>query len=65
MFIGDEQRDYDNFKNTHICPTRKPHDNIKFDVSISNSYASAIGTNTYVKCERCGCMQDITDYGEW
>jgi len=64
-FVGDEQRDYEQFARSHICPDRKPHDSIKFDVEVTYSFASAIGTNTYVGCARCGCMQDITDYGAW
>lgn len=65
QFNGYEEHDYEQFKSSHVCPDRKPHDNIEYGVTISYSYASSIGTNTYVKCERCGCMQDITDYGMW
>ncbi len=65
IFHGNEAHDYTQFKRNHVCPDRKPHDCVKFNVLISYSFASAIGTNTYVECERCGTMQDITDYGEW
>lgn len=65
IFCGHEKHDYELFKRAHVCPDRKPHDNIPYDVTINNSFASEIGTNIYVKCERCGCMQDITDYSEW
>lgn len=64
-FIGMEKRDHDMFVRHHVCPDREMHDNVPFEATISHSYASAIGSNTYVKCERCGTMQDITDYSEW
>jgi len=53
------------FRDNHVCPDRRPHDNIAYKVRLSNSFASSIGTNTYVRCLRCGCMQDITDYNLW
>lgn len=62
---GQEERDYIQFARNHVCPDRTPHDGIEFKVALSESFASGIGSNLYVKCERCGCMQDITDYSEW
>lgn len=64
-FCGNEERDYKNFTKHHVCPDRKLHDNVPYEVTLSYSCASGIGSNTYVKCERCGCMQDITDYSQW
>jgi len=64
-FCGYEQHDYESFKKHHVCPDREMHDNVEYEVTLSYSCASAIGSNTYVKCERCGCMQDITDYSQW
>ena len=55
----------DNFKRGHVCPDLKPHHREKIKYELSHSSASCIGTNTYIKCTRCGCMQDITDYGSW
>ncbi len=64
-FCGFEKHDYEMFKKHHVCRDRQLHDNIHFDVTLSSSSASGIGSNTYVKCERCGAMQDITDYSMW
>ena len=64
-FCGYELHDYEMFKKSHVCPDRTVHDNVPFKVTLSFSCASAIGSNVYVKCERCGTMQDITDYSEW
>lgn len=64
-FHGYEEHDYNSFKANHVCPNRKLHDHVLYKVTLSSSSTSAIGNNTYVKCERCGCMQDITDYTEW
>jgi hypothetical protein len=33
-------------------------------ITLKQSGASGIGTNTYVKCE-CGVEKDITDYDLW
>jgi len=53
------------FRNCHICPDRKPHDRKSYETKLSFSDASGIGTNIYITCVRCGCAQDITDYGSW
>ena len=63
--MGLEEDRKKNFTQGHICFDRKPHDKVLFDVTVSHSYASAIGTNTYIRCDRCGAGQDITDYGIW
>ena len=55
----------DNFRKGHVCPDLVPHHREKLEYELSHSSASCIGTNTYIKCTRCGCMQDITDYGSW
>ncbi len=65
QLFGHEEHDYKSFKKHHVCPDRKLHDNVEYEVTVSFSCASGIGSNKYVKCERCGCMQDITDYSEW
>ena len=54
----------ENFVSGHVCPDRHAHDNIKFTTQTFQSY-SAIGTNVYIKCNRCHCWQDVTDYGSW
>lgn len=64
-FCGFEEHDYKMFKEHHVCPDRQLHDNVPFEVTLSSSNASGIGSNAYVKCERCGTMQDITDYSTW
>ena len=64
--LGDiEQLRVDSFKQGHICPDRKHHDGITFEVTHSYSNLSGIGTNHYIKCERCGGQQEVTDYGSW
>lgn len=55
----------DNFKRGHICPDLEPHHREDIEFSLSYSQISGIGTNTYITCTRCGCSQDITDYGIW
>ena len=55
----------DNFRSGHVCPDRKLHDGVAFTVQISGGGNSGIGPNTYIKCMRCGCQQDVTDYGSW
>ncbi len=64
-FCGYEQHDYEMFEKSHVCPDRTIHDNVPFEITLSLSCKSAIGSNVYIKCERCGTMQDITDYSEW
>lgn len=71
-FFGDgvdeidlEQDRTANFKLGHVCPDLKQHHNVKFKCEISTSNASGIGENTYIKCLRCGCEQDATDYNIW
>ncbi len=63
-FIGYEKERFKAFYEGHICPDREPHDRIVNHVTISNGIAG-LGRNTYVTCDRCGCMSEITDYGEW
>jgi hypothetical protein len=55
----------DSFRSGHVCPNRKLHDRKPFNVEISGYSANGIGPNTYIKCLRCGCQQDVTDYGAW
>ena len=35
------------------------------DFRIYDSNTTGIGTNTYMKCERCKRVYDVTDYGAW
>jgi len=48
----------------HVCPDRSMHDNEKFRTVMWEDW-SGIGANLYIRCLRCGCQQDITDYGSW
>ncbi len=65
QFYGDEEAEHKIFIESHICPDREPHDRIINHVTISTGVGGIIGRNTYVTCERCGCMAEITDYGVW
>lgn len=54
----------ENFKSGHVCPDRHPHDGIGFSTQVFQS-AGEIGVNTYIKCNRCHCWQDVTEYKDW
>ena len=54
----------ENFKSGHVCPDRHVHDNKEFTTQEFTS-CSGIGTNFYIKCNRCHVWQDVTDYGSW
>jgi len=60
-----EKNCYDSFIGGHVCPDRKMHDRVEFETTMWGSSSSGIGPNLYVECLRCGCQQDITDYGSW
>jgi len=64
-FIGKEKDNYNDFIRHHVCPDREPFDGVKFETTVFDSAKSGIGVNVVVKCERCGCRHDITDYGMW
>ena len=55
----------DNFRRSHVCPDLQPHHRDKFECTISYDSGGGIGRNVYIKCLRCGCSHDITDYGSW
>lgn len=59
-----EKSAYNSFIKGHVCPDRAMHDREKFRTVIWESW-SGIGSNLYIRCLRCGCQQDITDYGSW
>ncbi len=60
-FFGKEKRGYDRFKREHMCSDGK----FEFEVTVSYSFTTGIGRNSFVKCERCGAQQEITDYTVW
>ena len=59
-----EQDRIENFKLGHVCPDRDIHDGISFSTQVLYS-SCGIGSNTYIKCNRCHAWQDVTDYGSW
>ena len=62
--MSKEEDRLDNFKSGHVCPDRHVHDSKNFSTQVFYS-TGGIGSNTYIKCNRCNTWQDVTDYGSW
>jgi len=54
-----------NFQEGHVCPDREPHHGYKFATELSHGHGCGIGTNIYIRCNRCNTQQDVTAYGSW
>jgi len=63
--MNEKEKDrIENFKSGHVCPDRHIHDNMKFSTQELVS-SGGIGTNIYIKCNRCHTWQEVTDYDSW
>jgi len=63
MFTENELKEIDAFEQQHMNCYKGTGKHISFN--ITETWGTGIGINTYIMCNCCGEVKDITDYDSW